>query len=159
MAGVANIGTDTNWCGHHFAQSNWYAFGRLAWNPSLSSEEIADEWLKQTFGTSLPDLKQMMVDSREAVVDYMMPLGLHHIFAWGHHYGPEPWCDVPGARPDWMPSYYHKADKAGIGFDRTRTGSNGTAQYPDALCRLYDDISTCSDAYLLWFHHAPGSTS
>lgn len=157
MAGVANIGTDANWCGHHFAQSNWYAFGRLAWNPSLSSEEIADEWLEQTFGTSLPlpDLKQMMIDSREAVVDYMMPLGLHHIFAWGHHYGPEPWCDVPGARPDWMPSYYHRADKAGIGFDRTHTGSNGTAQYPDSLCRLYDDISTCPDAYLLWFHHAP----
>ena len=96
-----------------------------------------------------------MMESREAVVDYMMPLGLHHLFAWGHHYGPEPWCDVPGARPDWMPSYYHKADKQGIGFDRSHTGSNATAQYPDSLCRLYDDIRTCPDEYLLWFHHAP----
>lgn len=95
------------------------------------------------------------MQSREAVVDYMMPLGLHHLFAWGHHYGPEPWCDIPGARPDWMPSYYHKADKAGIGFDRSHTGSNATAQYPDSLCHLYDDINTCPDEYLLWFHHAP----
>lgn len=185
MAGVANIGTDANWCGHPFAQSNWYAFGRLAWNPGLSSEAIAEEWLKQTFFneelrmkneefwkgneerlqsdssinssflTLHSSLKQLMMQSREAVVDYMMPLGLHHLFAWGHHYGPEPWCDIPGARPDWMPSYYHKADKAGIGFDRSHTGSNATAQYPDSLCHLYDDINTCPDEYLLWFHHAP----
>ena len=159
VAGVANIGTDANWCGHTFAQANWYAFGRLAWQPSLSSGNIADEWLKQTFGSQPSDinaqLKKMMLDSHEAVVNYMMPLGLHHIFAWGHHYGPEPWCDVPGARPDWMPSYYHKADKQGIGFDRSHTGSNATAQYPDSLCRLYDDIRTCPDEYLLWFHHAP----
>lgn len=167
ISGVANIGTDTNWCGHPFAQSNWYAFGRLAWNPSLTSGAIAEEWLKQTFfneelrtknkETSVlhSSLKQMMLESREAVVDYMMPLGLHHLFAWGHHYGPEPWCDIPGARPDWMPSYYHKADKAGVGFDRSHTGSNATAQYPDSLCHLYDDIDTCPDEYLLWFHHAP----
>lgn len=181
IAGVANIGTDANWCGHLFAQSNWYAFGRLAWNPALSSETIADEWLKQTiyneeqqtvnkepvtttcdrteatpaFQTLHAELKTMMLESREAVVNYMMPLGLHHLFAWGHHYGPEPWCDIPGARPDWMPSYYHKADKAGIGFDRSHTGSNATAQYPDPLCSLYDNISTCPDEYLLWFHHTP----
>ena len=185
MAGVTNIGTDANWCGHPFAQSNWYAFGRLAWNPELSAETIAEEWLKQTFfneelrmkneefgkgneerlqsDSSInssflilhSSLKQLMMQSREAVVDYMMPLGLHHLFAWGHHYGPEPWCDIPGARPDWMPSYYHKADKAGIGFDRSHTGSNATAQYPDSLCHLYDDINTCPDEYLLWFHHAP----
>ena len=124
-AGVANIGDDTNWCGHDFAQANWYAYGRLAWNPSLSSEEIAKEWLAQTF-TSDPKfvepMTQVMMDSREAVVDYMMPLGLHHIFAWSHHYGPEPWCEVPGARADWLPSYYHQADKKGLGFDRSRSG-------------------------------------
>ena len=126
IAGVANIGTDVNWCGHTFAQANWYAFGRLAWQPSLSSESIADEWLKQTFNPieDLRQLKKMMLDSHEAVVNYMMPLGLHHIFAWGHHYGPEPWCSVPSARPDWLPSYYHNADKQGIGFDRSSKGSN-----------------------------------
>lgn len=156
IAGVANIGTDANWCGHPFAQANWYAFGRLAWNPSLTSDAIADEWLKQTFDIAdNKDLKQMMLDSREAVVDYMMPLGLHHIFAWGHHYGPEPWCDVPGARPDWLPSYYHKADQQGIGFDRSGTGSNAAAQYPDSLAKLYNDLSACPEEYLLWFHHAP----
>lgn len=157
-AGVANVGTDANWCGHHFAQANWYAFGRLAWNPSLSSERIAEEWLTQTF-TSHPafvrPVKEMMLQSREAVVNYMMPLGLHHQFAWGHHYGPEPWCKVPGARADWLPSYYHKADKAGVGFDRSGTGSNAVSQYPDSLCRVYDDRVTCPEPYLLWFHHVP----
>lgn len=97
----------------------------------------------------------MMLESREAVVNYMMPLGLHHIFAWGHHYGPEPWCNIPDARPDWMPSYYHNADSIGIGFNRSHTGSNATAQYPDSLCRLYDDLTTCPEKYLLWFHHVP----
>lgn len=159
IAGVANIGTDTNWCGHTFAQANWYAFGRLAWNPSLSSEEIAHEWLNQTFTPHLSpityQLSTIMLQSREAVVDYMMPLGLHHIFAWGHHYGPEPWCTVPGARPDWLPSYYHKADRDGIGFDRSSRGSNAVAQYPDALARQYDDLRTCPEQYLLWFHHVP----
>ena len=159
IAGVTNIGTDTNWCGHTFAQANWYAFGRLAWNPSLSSEEIAREWLSQTFTPHLSTityhLSTMMLQSREAVVDYMMPLGLHHIFAWGHHYGPEPWCTVPGARPDWLPSYYHKADRDGIGFDRSSRGSNAVAQYPDILARQYDDLRTCPEQYLLWFHHVP----
>lgn len=158
VAGVSNIGSDANWCGHPFAQANWYAFGRLAWNPSLSSEAIADEWLRQTFSKEkefVEPIGRLMLRSHEAAVDYMMPLGLHHIFAWGHHYGPEPWCDVPGARPDWMPSYYHRADDNGIGFDRSHTGSHATAQYPDSLCRLYDDPSTCPEQYLLWFHHLP----
>lgn len=161
VAGVANIGTDANWCGHTFAQANWYAFGRLAWQPSLSSENIADEWLKQTFGSQPSDisaqLKKMMLDSHEAVVNYMMPLGLHHIFAWGHHYGPEPWCSIPGARPDWLPSYYHRADKQGIGFDRSSKGSNAVAQYPETLAKQYDNIDTCPEEYLLWFHHVPWS--
>ncbi|WP_373728938.1 alpha-glucuronidase [Bacteroides heparinolyticus] len=158
VAGVSNIGSDANWCGHPFAQANWYAFGRLAWNPSLSSEAIADEWLRQTFSKEkefVEPIGRLMLRSHEAAVDYMMPLGLHHIFAWGHHYGPEPWCDVPDARPDWMPSYYHRADDNGIGFDRSHTGSHATAQYPDSLCRLYDDPSTCPEQYLLWFHHLP----
>lgn len=158
VAGISNIGSDANWCGHPFAQANWYAFGRLAWNPSLSSEAIADEWLRQTFSKEkefVEPIGRLMLRSHEAAVDYMMPLGLHHIFAWGHHYGPEPWCDVPGARPDWMPSYYHRADDNGIGFDRSHTGSHATAQYPDSLCRLYDDPSTCPEQYLLWFHHLP----
>lgn len=161
VAGVANIGTDANWCGHTFAQANWYAFGRLAWQPSLSSGNIADEWLKQTFGSQPSDinaqLKKMMLDSHEAVVNYMMPLGLHHIFAWGHHYGPEPWCSIPGARPDWLPSYYHRADKQGIGFDRSSKGSNAVAQYPETLAKQYDNIGTCPEEYLLWFHHVPWS--
>lgn len=158
VAGVSNIGSDANWCGHPFAQANWYAFGRLAWNPSLSSEAIADEWLRQTFSKEkefVEPIGRLMLRSHEAAVDYMMPLGLHHIFAWGHHYGPEPWCDVPGARPDWMPSYYHRAEESGIGFDRSHTGSRATAQYPDSLCRLYDDPATCPEPYLLWFHHLP----
>ena len=161
VAGVANIGTDANWCGHTFAQANWYAFGRLAWQPSLSSGNIADEWLKQTFGSQPSDisaqLKKMMLDSHEAVVNYMMPLGLHHIFAWGHHYGPEPWCSIPGARPDWLPSYYHRADKQGIGFDRSSKGSNAVAQYPETLAKQYDNIDTCPEEYLLWFNHVPWS--
>lgn len=161
VAGVANIGTDANWCGHTFAQANWYAFGRLAWQPSLSSGNIADEWLKQTFGSQPSDinaqLKKMMFDSHEAVVNYMMPLGLHHIFAWGHHYGPEPWCSIPGARPDWLPSYYHRANKQGIGFDRSSKGSNAVAQYPETLAKQYDNIDTCPEEYLLWFHHVPWS--
>jgi len=158
VAGVSNIGSDANWCGHPFAQANWYAFGRLAWNPSLSSEAIAEEWLRQTFSKEkefVEPIGRLMLRSHEAAVDYMMPLGLHHIFAWGHHYGPEPWCNVPGARPDWMPSYYHRAGANGIGFDRSHTGSHATAQYPDSLCRLYDDPSTCPEQYLLWFHHLP----
>lgn len=158
IAGVANIGTATNWCGHPFAQANWYAFGRLAWDPQLSAKEIADEWIKQTFTNNAAFVKpvtDMMLLSREAAVNYMMPLGLHHLFAWGHHYGPEPWCNIPGARADWMPAYYHKADKEGIGFDRSHTGSNATAQYPEALAQTYNNLNTCPEMYLLWFHHVP----
>lgn len=156
IAGVANIGTDTNWCGHPLAQANWYALGRLAWNPQLTSGEIVEEWIRQTF--DMPQdgeqsVKELMLGSREAVVNYMMPLGLHHLFAWGHHYGPEPWCAVPGARPDWMPSYYHKADTFGIGFDRSRSGSNAVSQYHEPLCALYDGAESCPENLLLWFHH------
>ncbi len=158
IAGVANIGRDENWCGHHFAQSSWYGFGRMAWDCSLSSEEIAREWIMQTF-TSDPGfvgpVLEMMMSSREAAVDYMMPLGLHHIFAWGHHYGPEPWCEIPGARADWLPKYYHKADAAGVGFDRTRSGSGNVDQYHEPLASIYNDISTCPEELLLWFHHTP----
>ena len=157
IAGVTNIGDDINWCGHPFAQANWYAFGRLAWKHSLSSEQIGEEWLRQTFLHSQLSLlnSQLLQESREAVVDYMMPLGLHHIFAWGHHYGPEPWCDIPGARPDWMPSYYHRADDGGIGFDRSSKGSNATAQYHSPLCEQLDNVDTCPENLLLWFHHVP----
>ena len=158
MAGVANIGDDTNWCGHHLAQSNWYAFGRLAWNPSLTSEQIADEWLRQTFTGDehfISSVKQVMMDSREAVVSYMMPLGLHHIFAGNHHYGPEPWYSPRGVRADWTPPYYHKADSVGLGFDRTLKGSANVKQYPDNLCNLYNDINTCPETLLAWFHHVP----
>ncbi len=165
MAGVANIGDDTNWCGHHFAQSNWYAFGRLAWNPSLTSEQIANEWLAQTFSTQSnhnskfsilnSQLLQLMLDSREACVNYMMPLGIHHIFAGTHHYGPEPWYSPKGIRADWTPPYYHKADSIGMGFDRTLKGSANVKQYPDSLCRLYNDINTCPENLLTWFHHVP----
>ncbi len=158
IAGVANIGEDANWTGHHFAQANWYAFGRLAWNHDLSSEQIADEWIKQTF-TSNPDfvnpIKKMMLSSRETAVDYMMPLGLHHIFAKEHHYGPEPWGDYPGARPDWTPVYYHKADAKGLGFDRTTSGSNAVSQYNSPLREIYNDINTTPENLLLWFHHVP----
>ncbi|NDV60597.1 alpha-glucuronidase [Bacteroides sp. 519] len=160
IAGVANIGNDVNWCGHHLAQANWYAFGRLAWNHELTSEEIVQEWVAQTFSLPINDepnylLSKTMLESREAVVNYMMPLGLHHLFAWGHHYGPEPWCNIPGARPDWMPSYYHKADSEGIGFNRSSTGSNAVAQYHPSLQEIYDDINTCPEALILWFHHVP----
>lgn len=156
VAGVVNVGDNVNWCGHDFAQANWYAYGRLAWNPDLSAEEIAREWLAQTFTTDrrfVEPMTQVMMDSREAVVDYMMPLGLHHIFAWGHHYGPEPWCKVPGARADWLPSYYHQADKEGLGFDRSRSGSDAVSQYPDSLARVFDSLEQCPEEYLLWFHH------
>lgn len=156
VAGVVNVGDNVNWCGHDFAQANWYAYGRLAWNPDLSAEEIACEWLAQTFTTDrrfVEPMTQVMMESREAVVDYMMPLGLHHIFAWGHHYGPEPWCEVPGARADWLPSYYHQADKEGLGFDRSRTGSDAVSQYPDSLARVFDSLEQCPEEYLLWFHH------
>ena len=158
IAGVANTGEDTNWCGHQFAQANWYAFGRLAWNNELTSEKIAKEWVKMTFCQNEDFVKpvtQMMLQSREAAVNYMMPMGLHHIFAWGHHYGPEPWCDIKGARPDWLPSYYHKADTTGLGFDRSDSGSNAVAQYYSPLKEQYNNQDSCPENLILWFHHVP----
>lgn len=158
ISAVANIGEDTNWTGHHFAQANWYAFGRLAWNHQLSSEQIADEWIKMTFTDDqkfLNPVKEIMLSSRETAVDYMMPLGLHHIFAGGHHYGPEPWGDYKGGRPDWSPVYYHQADAQGLGFNRTKTGSNAVSQYFPPLNERYGNISTCPENLILWFHHVP----
>lgn len=158
IAGVANIGLDKNWCGHHFSQANWYAFGRLAWNPNLTSEAIAQEWLGLTFNASNNEaLKSMMLRSREACVDYMMPIGLHHIFAFDEHYGPEPDGYNPHVPYEWCPVYYHKANNDSIGFDRTHTGSNATAQYREPYCTLYDNINTCPERYLLWFHRVPWS--
>tara|TARA_R110002050_G_scaffold223338_1_gene359106 strand:+ start:13659 stop:15827 length:2169 start_codon:yes stop_codon:yes gene_type:complete len=155
VAGVSNIGNDMNWTGHHFLQANWYGFGRLAWNPHLNSEDIADEWIRQTFSNNehfVNPIKRMMIQSRETVVDYMNPYGLHHIFDTGHHYGPGPWVgNLP--RPEWNPTYYHKADEYGIGFNRTKTGSNATAQYAPEVAKKYDDISTTPEKNLLWFHH------
>lgn len=154
IAGVANIGDDTNWCGHHFAQANWYAFGRLAWNPYLSSRNIAEEWLEQTFVHDEAILS-MMLRSREACVDYMMPLGLHHIFKFDHHYGPEPDGFKADYPLEWCPMYYHQADSAGVGFDRSTKGTGATAQYPTPYCTIYDSMTTCPERYLLWFHHVP----
>ena len=158
IAGVANIGRDKNWCGHYFAQSSWYAFGRLAWNADLSSEEIAREWLQQTFSSDpefVEPVLDMMMTSRETAVDYMMPLGLHHIFAGEHHYGPEPWYEPEGARLDWLPKYYHQAGPDGIGFDRTRSGSGNVDQYHEPLASMFNNIETCPEELLLWFHHVP----
>ena len=184
IAGVANIGLDRNWCGHHFAQSNWYAFGRLAWNPSLTAREIAEEWVKQTFlanseqlivnsydysqgerngktnhnytlSTIHYSLINMMLRSREACVDYMMPIGLHHIFKFDHHYGPEPDGFIARYPLEWCPVYYHKANKDSIGFNRSHTGSNATAQYREPYCTLFDDVNTCPERFLLWFHRVP----
>lgn len=156
IAGVANTGDSVSWCGHHFAQANWYAFGRLAWNHELTSEQIADEWLKMTFTSNdnfVKPAKELMLASREACVNYMMPLGLHHIFSFNAHYGPQPWGYFPDGRPDWMPVYYHRADAAGVGFDRTAAGSNAVAQYFSPLREQLSDVATCSERLLLWFHH------
>jgi len=185
IAGVANVGLDKNWCGHHFAQANWYAFGRLAWNPALTSRQIAEEWLKETIldeklevrnerydysqdnqsvnkGNHISHLSpltshliSMMLRSREACVDYMMPLGLHHIFKFDHHYGPEPDGYKANYPIEWCPVYYHKADKQGIGFDRSSKGTGATQQYPEPYRSLYDNIATCPEQYLLWFHRVP----
>jgi alpha-glucuronidase len=157
MAGVANIGTDLNWTGHPFGQANWYGFGRLAWNPYLKSEVIAEEWLRATFSNDeefIEPVKKMMLTSREAVVNYMNPLGLHHIFDSGHHYGPGPWVNNL-SRPDWNPVYYHNADTKGIGFDRTPSGSNATAQYAQELRTRFNNPNKISEKFLLWFHHLP----
>ena len=173
MAGVANIGLDTNWCGHDFAQANWYAFGRLAWNVNLKSGQIADEWLKLTFYNTpseksgstdyasgwatnfLQPVKQMMLDSREAAVNYMEPLGLHHIMSANGHYGPGPWWAPKGIRPDWTPPYYHQASTNGIGFDRTTLGSDAVNQYHEPLASQFNNPATCPEKFLLWFHHLP----
>jgi alpha-glucuronidase len=157
IAGVANIGNDINWTGHPFAQANWYGFGRLAWNPYQDLETIAEDWLRMTFSNEekfIKPVKEMMLESREAVVNYMTPLGLHHIMDTGHHYGPGPWVSNL-SRPDWNPTYYHKADTRGIGFDRSKTGSNATAQYNPEVAKIFDDIATCPEKDLLWFHHLP----
>lgn len=157
VAGVTNIGDDTNWCGHHFAQANWYAFGRLAWNPELTSEEIAREWLRLTFSSDaafVDTMTDVMMRSREACVDYMMPLGLHHIFKFDHHYGPEPDGFKAEYPLEWCPVYYHRADSVGVGFDRTvATGSGATRQYREPYASQYENIKTCPEEYLLWFHH------
>lgn len=173
IAGVANIGLDTAWCGHDFAQANWYAFGRLAWNDHLRSEQIADEWIKQTFyppaspktGSALYSndwtenflvpVKRMMLESREAAVNFMMPLGFHHIMSANGHYGPGPWWAPKGMRPDWTPPYYHQAGSNGVGFDRTSAGSGAVTQYREPLASQFNDPATCPDMYLLWFHHLP----
>jgi alpha-glucuronidase len=155
IAGVANIGNDLNWTGHPFAQANWYGFGRLAWNPYLDSEIIADEWLRSTFSNNenfIKPVKNIMIESREAVVNYMTPLGLHHIMDTGHHYGPGPWVSNL-SRPEWNPTYYHKADKNGIGFDRSKSGTNATSQYAPEIEKLFDSVETCPEIDLLWFHH------
>jgi alpha-glucuronidase len=156
IAGVTNIGTDRNWTGHPYGQANWFAFGRLAWNPYLSSEEIAEEWIRMTFNSKeefVKPIKEMMLESREICVNYMTPLGLHHIMARSHHHGPGPW--VAGGRPDWTSLYYHRADSVGIGFNRTTTGSNATGQYFPPVAEIFNNIETCPQEFLLWFHHVP----
>lgn len=159
ISSVANIGDDANWCGHPFSQANWYAFGRLAWNPSLTAEEIAHEWLVQTYENQderfTKPVEMMMMTSREACVNYMMPLGLHHIFKFDHHYGPEPDGFIASYPLEWCPVYYHKADAQGIGFDRSSKGTDAVGQYPEPYRSLYDNIETCPEGYLLWFHHVP----
>ena len=168
IAGVANIGLDTNWCGHHFSQANWYAFGRLAWNPFLSSEQIAKEWILQTFGdwntklenssklyTLNTQLISVMLRSREACVNYMMPLGLHHIFKFDHHMGPEPDGFKADYPIEWCPIYYHRANKDSIGVNRSSTGTNATSQYREPYRSIYDKTETCPEEYLLWFHRVP----
>ena len=159
ISGVANIGDNANWCGHPFSQANWYAFGRLAWNPSLTAEEIAHEWLVQTYENLderfTKPVEMMMMTSREACVNYMMPLGLHHIFKFDHHYGPEPDGFIASYPLEWCPVYYHKADAQGIGFDRSSKGTDAVGQYPEPYRSLYDNIETCPEEYLLWFHHVP----
>ena len=157
IAGVTNIGDSINWCGHHMAQANWYAFGRMAWNPDLSSEQIIDEWIKQTFTADkkfVEPVAKMLLESREACVKYEMPMGLHHCFSGAGHYGPGPWDR--SSRPDWEPAYYHKAAADGIGFDRTsKTGTDAVSQYHEPLRSLYDNVETCPKELILWFHHLP----
>jgi alpha-glucuronidase len=155
IAGVANTGSDRNWTGHDLLQANWYAFGRLAWNPSISSDEIATEWTKATLTydpRSVTTIVRLMLQSHEAVVNYMTPLGLHHLMWGGHHYGPAPWWNTE-KRDDWNPVYYHRADAFGIGFDRTKSGSNSVSQYHSGARDQFADLQKCPEKFLLWFHH------
>jgi len=157
IAGVANTGTDRNWTGHHLLQANWYAFGRLAWNPDIASNQIATEWTTMTLthdARAVALIVRMMLESHEAAVNYMTPLGLHHLMWGGHHYGPAPWWDTE-KREDWNPVYYHKADAFGLGFDRTKTGSNTVSQYHRPVRQRFSDVRTCPEELLLWFHHVP----
>jgi alpha-glucuronidase len=154
IAGVANTGSDRNWTGHPFGQANWYAFGRLAWDHTLSAEQIAEEWARMTWSNDpavVEPVKEIMLASREAAVNYMTPLGLAHIMATGHHYGPGPWADA--GRPDWTPSYYHRADTLGLGFDRTPSGSDAVEQYFPPLRQRFASRDSVPEKYLLWFHH------
>lgn len=156
IAGVANTGSDRNWTGHLFGQANWFAFGKLAWNTNLSSAEIADEWIKLTFYSDekvVATIRKIIMDSRENSVNYMTPLGLHHIMGYNHHFGPGPW--VNRGRADWTSVYYHRADSTGIGFNRTPTGSNATSQYHKPVAEMFANASTCPEELLLWFHHLP----
>lgn len=157
IVGVANTGSDRNWCGHHFSQANWYAFGRLAWDHTLRADAIAEEWIHMTWSNDndvVKTMKSMMLASWPACIDYMTPLGLHHLMVEGHHYGPDPGFD--GAwRRDWNNTYYHRADQAGLGYDRSSSGSNATSQYHSPLRAHFDEITTCPEEYLLWFHHVP----
>ena len=157
VAGVANTGSARNWTGTHFDQANWYAFGRLAWDPALPSADIAREWVAQTFVRQpgpRDSLVRSMEKSRDVVTEYMAPFGLAHLMATGHHYGPGPWvCDL--ARPEWNPCYYHRADAGGIGFDRTAPGSGALAQYAPEIAEQWADPATIDEDYLLWFHHVP----
>ncbi|MEA9886788.1 alpha-glucuronidase family glycosyl hydrolase [Xanthomonas campestris pv. raphani] len=157
IAGVANIGADRNWSGSIFDQANWYAFGRLAWDPDLRPEAIAQEWVRMSFSNDsavVTPVVDLLLRSREAVVDYMTPLGLHHLMGRGHHYGPAPW-DAGSERPDWDPVYYHRADRNGIGFDRSASGSNAAAQYAAPVARVFGNVQRVPERYLLWFHHVP----
>ena len=157
MAGVANIGNDRNWSGSQFDQANWYAYGRLAWDPNLSARAIAEEWTRMTWGNDpalVEPIVGMMMGSHQAVVDYMTPLGLHHLMATGHHYGPGPWVDDL-ARADWNPVYFHRADREGIGFDRTANGSNSVSRYAPAVASRYGSLERVPEEFLLWFHHVP----
>jgi alpha-glucuronidase len=157
IAGVANTGSDRNWSGQHFGQANWYAFGRLAWNPDLASRQIAEEWIRMTFtndAETVEALTRVLLESHEAVVDYMTPLGLHHIMWGGHHYGPAPWWDKE-KRIDWNPIYYHRADERGLGYDRTKTGSDSVSQYFPPVRDRFANLETCPEKFLAWFHHVP----
>ncbi|RZA10527.1 MAG: alpha-glucuronidase, partial [Lysobacteraceae bacterium] len=157
MAGVANVGSDRNWTGSHFDQANWYAFGRLAWDPDADPGAIADDWVRMTFSNDpevVAPVVAMMLGSRQAAVDYMTPLGLHHLMGRDHHYGPAPWV-AGGPRADWTSVYYHRADAGGIGFDRSASGSNAVSQYAPPLAAQFGDIARVPEDYLLWFHHVP----